>query len=237
MAVGIDGDIPTLHSLSEEEHSPCAVEGFGCDRDVPNRESKIAGVFIGPSRDERSQISEGRAEDYMPKVLVADDSITVRKVAERLLTEAGMEVALAASGEEAMAYLSTEHPDFVISDVIMPDKSGYDVCRFVRSQSLLANTPVLLISGIVNEEVNRQAESCRANGVLKKPFQGASLQDRVREILSKQTEKGTAPEVAAVDARCRAIGDDARSLGRIGGRNFVRAESLPDHRRPVAVIP
>jgi len=62
----------------------------------------------------------------MPKVLVADDSITVRKVAERLLTEAGMEVALAASGEEAMAYLSTEHPDFVISDVIMPDKSGYD---------------------------------------------------------------------------------------------------------------
>ena len=41
----------------------------------------------------------------MPKVLVADDSITVRKVAERLLTEAGMEVALAASGEEAMAYL------------------------------------------------------------------------------------------------------------------------------------
>jgi CheY-like chemotaxis protein len=132
----------------------------------------------------------------MPKVLVADDSITVRKVAERLLTEAGMEVALAASGEEAMAYLSTEHPDFIISDVIMPDKSGYDVCRFVRAQVTLADTPVLLISGIVNDEVNRQAESCRANGVLKKPFQGASLQDRVRDILSKQSEKDP-PAIAA----------------------------------------
>ncbi|MEP6887144.1 MAG: response regulator [Nitrospirales bacterium] len=132
----------------------------------------------------------------MPKVLVADDSITVRKVAERLLTEAGMEVALAASGEEAMAYLSTEHPDFIISDVIMPDKSGYDVCRFVRAQVTLADTPVLLISGIVNDEVNRQAESCRANGVLKKPFQGASLQDRVRDILSKQSDKD-APDIAA----------------------------------------
>jgi len=130
-----------------------------------------------------------RAEVPMPKVLVADDSITVRKVAERLLTEAGMEVALAASGEEAMAYLSTEHPDFIISDVIMPDKSGYDVCRFVRSQATLADTPVLLISGIVNDEVSRQAESCRANGVLKKPFQGASLQDRVRDMLAKQIEK------------------------------------------------
>lgn len=132
----------------------------------------------------------------MPKILVADDSITVRKVAERLLTEAGMEVALAASGEEAMAYLSTERPDFIISDVIMPDKSGYDVCRFVRSQVSLANTPVLLISGIVNDEVSRQAESCRANGVLKKPFQGASLQDRVRDMLAKQINKDT--PVAAV---------------------------------------
>ena len=132
----------------------------------------------------------------MPKVLVADDSITVRKVAERLLIEAGMEVALAASGEEAMAYLSTERPDFVISDVIMPDKSGYDVCRFVRSHSALSETPVLLISGIVNEEVNRQAVSCRANGVLKKPFQGSSLQERVKELLSKQGERETQPEPA-----------------------------------------
>ena len=137
-----------------------------------------------------------RAEDPMPKVLVADDSITVRKVAERLLTEAGMEVALAASGEEAMAYLSTERPDFIISDVIMPDKSGYDVCRFVRSQATLADTPVLLISGIVNDEVSRQAESCRANGVLKKPFQGASLQDRVRDMLAKQNDMDTPVEAS-----------------------------------------
>jgi CheY-like chemotaxis protein len=134
----------------------------------------------------------------MPKVLVADDSITVRKVAERLLIEAGMEVALAASGEEAMAYLSTERPDFIISDVIMPDKSGYDVCRFVRSHSALSETPVLLISGIVNDEVNRQAVSCRANGVLKKPFQGSSLQERVKELLSKQVERET-PVSAPID--------------------------------------
>lgn len=134
----------------------------------------------------------------MPKILVADDSITVRKVAERLLTEAGMEVALAASGEEAMAYLSTEHPDFIISDVIMPDKTGYDVCRFVRSHEPLASTPVLLISGIVNDEVNRQAESCRANGVLKKPFQGTSLQERVREILAKQANSNMEPEPSPV---------------------------------------
>lgn len=122
----------------------------------------------------------------MTKVLIADDSIAVRKVAERLLTEAGFGVTLAANGEEALAYLGKETPDLIVSDVIMPDKSGYEVCAFVRAQKALANTPVLLISGIVNDEVTKQAESCRADGVLKKPFQGTSLKDRVQELLAKR---------------------------------------------------
>jgi len=130
----------------------------------------------------------------MPKVLVADDSIAVRKVAERLLMEAGMGVALAANGEEALAFLAKEVPDLIVSDVIMPDKSGYEVCAFVRAQAALANTPVLLISGIVNDEVTKQAESCHADGVLKKPFQGTSLKDRVLELLAKkQSPPAAAP--------------------------------------------
>ena len=92
----------------------------------------------------------------MPKILVADDSIAVRKVAERLLTEAGLGVTLAANGEEALALLAKEVPDLIVSDVIMPDKSGYEVCAFVRGQAALAKTPVLLISGIVNDEVTKQ---------------------------------------------------------------------------------
>jgi len=129
----------------------------------------------------------------MPKVLIADDSIAVRKVAERLLTEAGMGVTLAANGEEALAYLAKETPDLVVSDVIMPDKSGYEVCAFVRARRALANTPVLLISGIVNDEVTKQAESCHADGVLKKPFQGTSLKDRVLELLSKRQSTAAPP--------------------------------------------
>lgn len=122
----------------------------------------------------------------MTKVLIADDSIAVRKVAERLLTEAGFGVTLAANGAEALAHLAKETPDLIVSDVIMPDKSGYEVCAFVRGQKAIANTPVLLISGIVNDEVTKQAESCHADGVLKKPFQGTSLKDRVIELLAKR---------------------------------------------------
>lgn len=123
----------------------------------------------------------------MPKILIADDSIAVRKVAERLLTEAGLGVTLAANGEEALAYLAKERLDLVVSDVIMPDKSGYEVCAFVR-KSRPCHDSVLLISGIVNDEVTKQAESCRADGVLKKPFQGTSLKDRVLELMAKRQE-------------------------------------------------
>ncbi|MBA5873141.1 MAG: response regulator [Nitrospira sp. CR1.2] len=128
----------------------------------------------------------------MPKILIADDSIAVRKVAERLLTEAGMGVTLAANGSEALALLAKDRPDLVVSDVIMPDKSGYEVCAYVRGQANLADLPVLLISGIVNDEVSRQAESCKADGVLKKPFQGSSLKDRVLDLLSKRPHKSGA---------------------------------------------
>ncbi len=137
----------------------------------------------------------------MPKILIADDSIAVRKVAERLLIEAGFQVALAASGEEALAYLAKEQPDVVVSDVIMPDKSGYEVCAFVRRQAALATTPVLLISGIVNDEVTKQAESCRADGVLKKPFQGTSLKDRVFELLAKRQEPPSAAVISSHPAQ------------------------------------
>ncbi|HET9961290.1 MAG TPA: response regulator, partial [Nitrospiraceae bacterium] len=136
----------------------------------------------------------------MPKILIADDSIAVRKVAERLLTEAGMGVTLAANGSEALAILSKDRPDLIVSDVIMPDKSGYEVCSYVRAQPNLSEIPVLLISGIVNDEVSRQAETCKADGVLKKPFQGTSLKDRVLDLLAKRQTKPS-PQTATTPAK------------------------------------
>ena len=134
----------------------------------------------------------------MAPVLLADDSIAVRKVAERHLTQAGLVVTLAASGEEAIALLAGERPDLIVCDVIMPDKSGYDVCTYARSQESLAGTPVLLISGIVNDNVTRQAKTCGANGVLKKPFQGTSLKDAVLGLLANAPQALHAASATAV---------------------------------------
>src|SRR5437899_12286092 len=143
----------------------------------------------------------------MPTILVVDDSLSVRKVAERMLTEAGLEVALAANGEEAMNLALTKRPDLVIADVIMPDKSGFEVCAYIRAQASLANTPVLLVSGFVDDEVTRQAEACRADGVIKKPFQGAALRERVLELLS-------ARKADAIQAPAHAPAPPGEGLGR-----------------------
>ncbi|TSA02471.1 MAG: response regulator [Nitrospiraceae bacterium] len=133
----------------------------------------------------------------MPTILVVDDSLSVRKAAEKMLLEAGLDVALAANGEDAMVWMSSNQPDLVIADVIMPDKSGFEVCTFIRAQANLVNTPVLLISGFVDDEVTRQAEACRADGVIKKPFQGASLRKRVVELLSaRKGQEALAPGAA-----------------------------------------
>ena len=162
----------------------------------------------------------------MPRVLVADDSIAVRKVAERLLKEAGLNVTLAANAEEAITLLEHDPPDIVVSDVIMPDKSGYEVCGYVRSHSKFAAIPVLLISGIVNDDVTKQAESCRADGVLKKPFQGTSLQDRVSALLHKrqpaEPPSAPAPTPPAAPA-ARKLTESARA------GPAVPAQHIADH--------
>jgi CheY-like chemotaxis protein len=132
----------------------------------------------------------------MPTVLFADDSITIRKVAERHLADAGLDLVFVGSGEEALAWLERGRADLVVTDVIMPDRSGYDICAYVRSQPRLMKTGVLLITGIVDEEVLRRANDCGADGVVKKPFHGTTLRDRVREVLTGRREQGEAPAPA-----------------------------------------
>jgi CheY-like chemotaxis protein/predicted regulator of Ras-like GTPase activity (Roadblock/LC7/MglB family) len=115
----------------------------------------------------------------MPKVLVVDDSVSVRKVVERALAGRQIDVVTAASGSEAIERFEKEEPDVVVCDVVMPDRDGYEICEFVKNHPRLGTTPVLLMSGIVNDEVRARATAARASGVLAKPF---AADDLLREI-------------------------------------------------------
>src|SRR6266852_9660909 len=115
----------------------------------------------------------------MPRVLVVDDSLSVRKMVERALEMKGFDVLAAASGTEAMERLDSAMPDLVVCDVVMPDVDGYRICEFVRAHPTLSETPVLLITGIVNASVLERASHVRSNDVLRKPFTGDELARKV----------------------------------------------------------
>ncbi|HZP38499.1 MAG TPA: response regulator [Methylomirabilota bacterium] len=124
----------------------------------------------------------------MPKVLVVDDSLSVRKVVQRALESRRIEVLSAASGNEALEQIGRNVPDLVVCDVIMPDMDGYQICDFVKKHPTLSQTPVLLISGIVNGTVLERAAKVRSDDVMRKPFAAEELLQRIDSLLGAQTK-------------------------------------------------
>jgi len=131
----------------------------------------------------------------MPKVLVIDDSVSVRKVVERALAGRQIEVVCAASGSEALERIEQDPPDVIVCDVVMPDRDGYEICEFVKNHPRLGSTPVVLMSGIVNDEVRDRAAKARSEGVLSKPFAAEDLLKRLDGFLGAIPAK--APEAVA----------------------------------------
>jgi CheY-like chemotaxis protein/predicted regulator of Ras-like GTPase activity (Roadblock/LC7/MglB family) len=120
----------------------------------------------------------------MAKVLVVDDSLSVRKVVERALLGRQIEVVCAATGSEALERFEREEPDVVVCDVVMPDRDGYEICEFVKRHPRLSRTPVLLMSGIVNDEVREHAARVQSADVLSKPFAADDLLRKLDALLA-----------------------------------------------------
>jgi CheY-like chemotaxis protein/predicted regulator of Ras-like GTPase activity (Roadblock/LC7/MglB family) len=137
----------------------------------------------------------------MAKVLVVDDSLSVRKVVERALLGRQMEVVSAATGSEALERIERDEPDVVVCDVLMPDKDGYEICQYVKRHPRLARTPVLLMSGIVNDEVRERAARVQSAAVLSKPFAADDLLRRLDALLAASAP----PKPPAVEPAAAAV--------------------------------
>jgi CheY-like chemotaxis protein/predicted regulator of Ras-like GTPase activity (Roadblock/LC7/MglB family) len=166
----------------------------------------------------------------MPRVLVVDDSLSVRKMVERALESKGLEVIAASSGAEAMERLDSAMPDLIVCDVVMPDVDGYRICEFVRDHPVLSGTPVLLISGIVNSAVLDRAAQVRSSAVLRKPFTADDLTRRVEELLAAQPRGGVEPAALtpAAPAGLVAMPDLKSALGQLVAMPGVPLAALVD---------
>ncbi|HEX2501247.1 MAG TPA: response regulator [Methylomirabilota bacterium] len=174
----------------------------------------------------------------MPKVLIVDDSLTVRKVVERILESRQMQVLQAGLGMEAIERIERDQPDLVVCDVLLPDKEGYDVCQFVKSDPRLDRIPVLLISGIVNAAVIDRAERVGSAGVMQKPFSAEELARKVNDLLGqgpappREAFPGNGLAAAAAVLSTPAASSTSRSTPRPESVVPVVAARLPEPTAP-----
>jgi len=132
-----------------------------------------------------------------PRILVADDREQNRYVLCRVLRQVNYECIEAAGGAEALILAKTL-PDVIILDVNLPDMSGFDVCRRIKTDSITSQIPVLQISAsMVSSENKTRALEAGADGYLIHPIDGAVLVATVRSLLRLRTAEGAA-RLAAV---------------------------------------
>ena len=125
--------------------------------------------------------------DSEPLVLVVDDSITVRRVTERLLRREGYRVALAADGTAALRELAAEKPAIVLSDIEMPQMDGFDLLRNIRNDPNCGDLPVIMITSRTADKHREHALELGANDFLGKPYQEGQLLELVRQYVRSCT--------------------------------------------------
>jgi chemosensory pili system protein ChpA (sensor histidine kinase/response regulator) len=127
------------------------------------------------------------SQPAVPLVLVVDDSITVRRVTQRLLQREGYRVALAADGLQALERLAEEMPGVVLSDIEMPRMDGFDLVRNMKADPRWAKLPVITITSRIAEKHREHAMSLGVDHYLGKPYSEEELLSLIRRYTSTET--------------------------------------------------
>ena len=131
------------------------------------------------------------------KILLADDSITIQKVVELTFSDGDYEVTAVNNGAKAIQKLSEMRPDIILSDIIMPEKNGYEVCEYVKSHPEYRNIPVILLTGTFEPFDPDRADKAGCDAVVTKPFESQSLIHKVEELIQQSRSSAAAAELLA----------------------------------------
>ena len=117
------------------------------------------------------------------KILIADDEPNIVISLEYLLKREGYQVLVARDGQEALDAITREHPHLVLLDVMMPHKTGFEVCQAVRSTPGVEGTPILMLTARGRETDVAKGLALGANAYMTKPFSTRELVQKVAEML------------------------------------------------------
>ena len=177
------------------------------------------------------------------KILVADDSPSIREILQMNLETLGYSVVLAEDGEKALQQLGQERPDLLIVDVMMPKVNGFQICRRVKSNPATQATPVILLTARSQQEDVFWGKDCGADEYMTKPFSTKELVKTIERLLQirQQRQAGHASGVVEELRQRRARGEageivqfdwDPRALDvfrkKYGGKDVVKGYKRDD---------
>ena len=116
-------------------------------------------------------------------VLIADDEPNILISLDYLMKREGYRVLLAHDGQEACDLIASEHPDMVLLDVMMPKKTGFEVCHAIRADETFKAMPILLLTAKGRDTDVAKGLAMGANDYMIKPFSTKELAQKVRELL------------------------------------------------------
>ncbi len=149
------------------------------------------------------------------RVLVVDDDPTVSDVVRRYLEQDGCQVRLVGDGLAALAAVSTEVPDIVVLDLMMPGMDGLEVCRRLRHET--PDLPVVMLTALGEESDRVMGLEVGADDYVTKPFSPRELVLRIRSVL-RRTVGPVASPAAAVLVDGDLTADTGRRIARLGGQ-------------------
>ncbi len=121
------------------------------------------------------------------RALIVDDSEVLRRLIEMCLRPAGLEIATASTGEEAIDIAASFDPDLVLLDIGLPDMTGWEVLAALRANEVNADAKILILSGY--EDIHVEARQRGADRALVKPFRNDELRRVAVEMLAAPAEE------------------------------------------------
>jgi PAS domain S-box-containing protein len=135
----------------------------------------------------------------MAHILIVEDSATQAALITATLEDGGHRVAVAIDGEEALEISAAEHFDAVVSDIVMPGMSGYDLCRQLKGREETAHIPVILLSALSEPMDIIRGLECGADNFLTKPCPATLLRTRLQSLLDSRETRSNRRAMAGIE--------------------------------------
>lgn len=126
----------------------------------------------------------------MPKkILVVEDEVDILKLVIFRLEKFDYEVFAAADGQEALDLIAKNPPDLILLDLILPVLDGYEVCKYLKSDSALKKIPVILLTASATSNMLDKLKETKADDYLVKPFEPQDLLSKIKKFLDKEGDE------------------------------------------------